>query len=397
VKGFTGKLHSVKVSALMLRMVVARADAITGTFGSDVYTHYTAAYTWKSNQMAHAMMGLAGTTLLVHAAQRLGLEVWYGAVFFVIPLLKDAADYWVDRSNAGGVFAETSAHRRELLVDGLTDNFFWNIGMALALLMALSGDGTPWFLYLVFGAALLMIVVGVCCVARVLNVEKKRYDASGLPYYFRLPSYTGNRVEAGNAEPSAPRSREGPVAEVERFVYGRDGRAQHLMLVGPPRSSKTTLAAAIGSGLIVRGHAVRYLSQARLEEEFAATSLAGIRSAFEPIHPRDAAIVIADDLTQPTGMSRVLSALSYKSTVWVVDSRDRAELVNWSKVLEGGLNGRLAVVELDHMVQGRNASAPRVLATAFASAALLVSVVAGLGSILSLLLPMDLSVDHWFQ
>ena len=54
--------------------------------------------------------------------------------------------------------------------------------MLLVLFMALSGDGTPWFLYLVFGAALLMIVVGVYCVARVFNAEKKRYDASGLPY-----------------------------------------------------------------------------------------------------------------------------------------------------------------------------------------------------------------------
>ena len=61
----------------------------TRFFGSDVYTHYTATYAWNSNQMAHAMMGLAGTMLLVHAAPRLGLEVWYGALFFVIPFLKD--------------------------------------------------------------------------------------------------------------------------------------------------------------------------------------------------------------------------------------------------------------------------------------------------------------------
>lgn len=72
-------------------------------------------------------------------------------------------------------------------------------------------------------------------------------------------------------------------------------------------------------------------------------------------------------------------------------------LINWSSILVGGLNGRLALVELNHMVQSRYSSAPRVLAIVFASVALLVSVVAGLGSILALLLPMDLSVDHWFQ
>ena len=41
-------------------------------FGSDVYTHYSDVYAWNSSQMAHDMMGSAGTTLFKHASTRLG-------------------------------------------------------------------------------------------------------------------------------------------------------------------------------------------------------------------------------------------------------------------------------------------------------------------------------------
>ena len=44
---------------------------IARPFGSDVYTRYTAVYTWNSNQMAYAMMGFAGTTLFIHAPRAL--------------------------------------------------------------------------------------------------------------------------------------------------------------------------------------------------------------------------------------------------------------------------------------------------------------------------------------
>ncbi len=365
----------------------------TKFFGSDVYTHYTATYAWNSNQMAHAMMGLAGTMLFVHAAPRLGLEVWYGALFFVIPFLKDTADYWVDRSNTGGVFGETAAHRRELLVDGVTDNLFWSVGMVLALFMALSRDGTPWYLYIVFVAAVLLIVAAVCCVGRLFNAQKRRYDSSGLPYYFRLPCYDGNLVAAWVIDSKASRDATSPVEEVERFVYRHDCRAQHLILVGPPRSSKTTLAAAIGSGLIVRGQTVRYMSKMQLIEEF---NISGERSASQPAHPCDAGILITDDLDEPTGLDPILPALACKSTVWVVTSPRSGKAEDWTDLLGRGLRGRLVAVRLDTKScrHRNNCRSPRSLAIALSSASLLVSAIAGVGSIILIVLPIDLFANQ---
>ena len=312
-------------------------------FGSDVYTHYTAVYTWNSNQMAHAMMGFAGTTLFMHAATRLGLEFWYGALFYVIPFLKDMTDVIADRSAPTRQFKIKAAHRCEIWLDAVTDNCFWVTGLILALfVMAMSGEVRPWWACVAILAMILLFTTGIFVARRHFNEQKRQFDISGLPYYFRLPCYSGKLA----TDPDSDHSKRGPVEEVERFAYKEWENASHLLLYGPPRCFKTTLAVAIGSGLSVRRQAVRYLSKARLIEEHAAAASDGY-TATVPISLHKADILIIDDLDRPDGLEDILPTLAGKSTVWVVSSLSETKLDEWMRVFREGLNDPPVTIELE--------------------------------------------------
>lgn len=285
-------------------------------FGSDVYARYTAVYSWNANQMAHAMMGFAGTTLFMHTAMQLGCDFWYGAFFYAIPLLKDLTDVVADRSVPTHQFSTRPSHRREIWLDAVTDNFFWVIGLLLALFVgAMSYEGRPWWSCVLILAVVLLLVTGIFVARRHFVAQKRQFDVSGLPYYFRLPCYSGKLCV--NKKSHSPTL--GPITEVENFVYKHGTSVRHLLLYGPPRSFKTTLAVAIGSGLTVRRRDVRYLSKVRLVEEYAAPALGGCNLT-EPIPPHNADIVIVDDLDHLDGVREVLPAMAAKSTVWVVSS-----------------------------------------------------------------------------
>ncbi len=312
-------------------------------FGSDVYAHYTAVYSWNSNQMAHAMMGFAGTTLFMHAAMQLGLDFWYGALFYVIPFLKDLTDIIVDRSARTYQFAITSSHRREIYLDAVTDNFFWVAGLLLALFVgAMSCEGRPWWACIVILAVILLLVTGIFVARHHFVKQKRQFDISGLPYYFRLPCYSGTLAGTPNGYASALE----PVEEVKNFVYQHGTSARHLLLHGPPRSFKTTLAVAIGSGLTVQGRAVRYLSKARLIDEYA-TPTPGGHTTTEPIPPHKADIVIVDDLDHLDGVQELLPAMAAKSTVWVVSSSSPTTVEEWKEVLGAGLPEPPVPIELE--------------------------------------------------
>ena len=313
-------------------------------FGSDVYTHYTAVYTWKANQMAHAMMGFAGTTLFIHVATRLGMEFWYGAAFYFIPFLKDLTDIAVDLSLSVRQFPKTPAFRREVILDAVTDNLFWSTGLMLALfLAAISLEDRSWWLCSVLLVVIFLHILAIRGVSRHFISQKLQFDRSGLPYYFRLPLYAGRLA----ANPNSASPAEVPVKEVEKFVFLDNQRASHLVLYGPQRSFKTTLAAAIGSGLTTRRQSVRYLSKTRLVEAFAAPHFPACRAGSLPVHPHGADIVIIDDLDQPSGLPMILPALAGKSTVWVISSTSTTSVNCWMNILSIGLKHRLTLIKLE--------------------------------------------------
>ena len=357
-------------------------------FGSDAYTHYTALYTWKSNQMAHAMMGVAGTTLLIYGALKLGGEVWYGAAFVLIPFFKDITDYVSDIADAGGVFELTSDHRCELKRDGVTDFLFWTTGTTLALFMALSTVGNSLHLYAAALLTLLLAVLGIFGFGRSFTKQKKLYDGSGLPYYFRLPSYAGRLCRACKVRLNNKLTSKNPLCEVERFVYGEDDHDQHLILFGFPASHKTTLAAAIGSGLIARDRTIRYITMVQLMEELAATPAACKGNSLGVMHPCEADIVIVDDLIQSSNLNNIPGCLAKKKTVWVVTRREPGDVRRWIKLLRKVLNGRVVAIRLSGP-KTPTGTRPRILATICGYTTLFLALTAVVGPLALILCPIE--------
>lgn len=317
----------------------------TQLFGSDVYENYTAVYTWNSNQMAHATMGFAGTTLLAAGFVALGCSPWWGLLFIIIPALKDITDFAVDRTRAGHIFQTTDDHVRELRQDGLTDNWFWNTGTLFAIFIAVGARGGAWASWILFVVALAWALGGIVVLGRKFNAQKLLYDISSLPYFFRLPNFAGNpiaSIELGETEEARTEDRAEAVSTIEAFAYGQSGRADHLVVSGPPRCRKTTLASAIGSDLTVRGRKVRYLPLSTLADELG-TPPPGDRAKSEPLPPQEAEIVIVDDVDAacPTDLGR---HLANKSTIWVVADPTEAEILR--RRLRGQLEGRIVAIEL---------------------------------------------------
>ncbi|MEQ8965512.1 MAG: hypothetical protein RID91_06785 [Azospirillaceae bacterium] len=361
----------------------------TSAFGSDVYEDYTAVYTWQSNQMAHAMMGFAGTTLLAHAIVTLGANPWWALAFAVIPALKDLTDYAVDLTRTGPIFPTTDAHRAEMRADGLTDNLFWIIGTLLAAFLAVSAGGKGPAFYALALVAAAVTVGGILGPGRRWTARKLGFDEAGLPFFFRLPNFTGNPVRAtelpaDDGAAAAEGGRADAVRAVEAVTYGHDGAADHLIVSGPPRCRKTTLAAGIGSGLTVRGVGVRYLSQAALIDVLSAPPPTD-RARTEPVTPESVDTVIVDDLALPFPDPEMPGRLAGRQTVWVV--ADPAHAEEWRTRLRAALPGRMLAIELGRPrpeEQSENSAVPWP-AAALSVVTLAVSAVAGVGSLLVVL------------
>jgi hypothetical protein len=127
----------------------AGTNPILGLFGSDVFNPYPAAYSWDSNQMAHAMMGFAGVALVAQALSLGGLGLWWGAVFFFLPLGKDLIDLWVDfgRRRAIVIYARETRHIVAPIGDAFADQSFWWTGGIFALFVLSAtggGDNSGW-------------------------------------------------------------------------------------------------------------------------------------------------------------------------------------------------------------------------------------------------------------
>lgn len=310
---------------------------LSNWFGSDVYEAYTSAYTWQSNQMAHAMMGFAGTVLLASAAAVLQLELLYGAAFIALPIMKDVTDVVIDLGRArggAGVKAPFSARLSELIRDAATDALFWTIGAVVALAVLCWAQMphphplAPWVTLI----GLVMLLYGLLVSAPFYLRQKRAFDRTALPYFYRLPTFDGTFADAN-----------GPKA-VTDFIENATA-VTHLVLHGAPGARKTTLAAGIGSGLTVRRTEngktidVRYIPAAKLVDEIARPD--GETAGTGPVSVRDADILIVDDIDPDLTANQLnaicnacavaadtLTKILGKPAVWVVAQDEKA--CSWS-------------------------------------------------------------------
>ena len=348
---------------------------LSSLFGSDVFVRYTAVYSWNSNQMAHAMMGFCGATLMVYGFAVLGAAPVWALTFAIIPILKDLTDYLADIEQESSVFKLTQKYLREMRQDGLTDNLFWNTGAVLAVLVAVAQEGKDaWFWALL---VLLAVMLGVVFVkARPhYEAEKRRFDDAALPFFFRLPNFTGNPVAVRDvAADGSGDWREGraeAVRAIEAFAYNDSREPAHMVIDGVSGTRKTPLAVGIGSGATVQGVTVRFMTQSTLVEEIQAGQPQMLRADTEPLDPREAGLLILDDIASPLTPDMLPTWLTGMRTVWVTSGGEHAEQA--VRELRGRLIGPVQVVRLDtpdpaEALSNKQPSA-RLRASAFASLA----------------------------
>lgn len=331
---------------------------LSGWFGSDVYIAYTAKYTWQSNQMAHAMMGFAGTTLLAAGALSLGGSLLWALGFAAIPVSKDLTDLLLDRARASSVSGKTQAfpvNMRELAYDAATDLFFWSFGMmlSLAVMSRLPGGFPSWGSWLLLAITLAMFAA-MFVPGRHYSREKTAFDRSGLPYFFRLPTFDGNF--ANSKDPSL----------IGTFV-GSTARKAHLLIHGPPDARKTTLAVGIGCGMTITRQfgkdpaVVRYVSAAKLADELTVRSAPTSDSELHSVS--DAKVLIVDDLPdvtltthQPPGPAAWCSLLQ-RPIVWVV--ADPKHVEGWQKWLNKHKPGTMTIHLIELQAVGPSPGTPQ--------------------------------------
>jgi len=313
---------------------------VLSTFlGSDVFSHYTARYTWMTNQMAHAMMGFCFSSLWA-------VFGWHPAWFMIWPVIKDLGDFTVDMHREG-VFRVDAVRRRELLEDWFVDDFFWASGVALTLLFRTGSPGSDnwgWWIG-VLGA----IVVGALLLGRYMLKQKDALDRSALPYNFRLPNY---------AKPIDPAS----VQAVESFIAHLGGAPpKHLIITGPFDSGRTSLAVGIGSGVCARREKTLYMNAYDLFAEVAIDHPEHSGRKVAPWTLKETKVLVVDDLYlsafgpdkgsavwQAASQKDDFQQLKQKGVVWVLNEPEDLSL--WQSFLTETLaldSDRLIVIKLE--------------------------------------------------
>ena len=287
-------------------------------FNSDVYTTYTAWYTWTSNQSAHMGLGCAVALIM------LGLVPWFAdhrwAMFLVYPW-KEALDFYLAWRVNKPPFAMRALY---ILADCVTDAGFVSLGV---LIVALSP--IEW-------RDLIPIAVAVAVLLAVAMLYwkrgKKAYDKSGLPYLFRLATF----------HPADWTAAEAPV----RSFLERLG-ADHLVLFGSYHSGKTSLAVGIGCEALEKGSLVRYLAAGRLLEELGSPS-SGPSAADQPLTVAEADLLIIDDVMALAALAPLANGLKGKRCIWGVTSL--ANVNDIAAAIQSALPGAtLALIDVDAM------------------------------------------------
>jgi hypothetical protein len=299
--------------------------------------------------MAHGMMGFFGATLMTYGCQVLCQHPMWALAFIVIPFLKDLTDYQADLAKSSPIFAIQPFHLREMRLDALTDNLFWNTGALLALLLATAQAGKGVTFAMLLGLIAIFSVLIFRVALKHYSMEKDRFDKAALPFFFRLPTFTGNPAAVQDVPPNGPglwqTGRAEAVAAVENFAYGGQNGPGHLIVDGPSGTRKTPLVVGIGSAATVRGGTVRYLSQSTLIEEIQSCVPQKARADTEPLAPWEADLIVVDDVVAPVTATQIPTCLRRKRTVWVTTGGQPASAA--VAALRGHLHGPMQVIRLD--------------------------------------------------
>ena len=307
------------------RIITQVGHDLYGT--KDVQDAITASYVWLADQIGHLSLGLL-PTLLLGWFWRLLCQCWglsdrwfiVGCVaialgFFVVWVVKEKQDYDDTFKRAIKRFPFNSSDIK------------WNIKTALLYfgiggLLALASFIGLWWLI----GALLLSLWPVIRVACWWLRRKLAFQQAGLPYLYRLTNFSGQiGDEALKAVSGLCNLKDRPVG-FGKVLFGKDPvekvqpvPCRHLLITGPLRSGKTSLAVGIGTEFAFALGIGRYLSAAKLME-----LMAGPRDDTKKVNSEmdyddgrvlwpvaECDLVIVDDVDGglPTGTTPAISAI----------------------------------------------------------------------------------------
>jgi mono/diheme cytochrome c family protein len=259
-----------------LRKVITQAaHDLFGT--KDVQNAITASYVWLADQLGHITLGLGPTLLVCWVISGLGAElglqertrqvamVLATLGIFLVWVYKELQDIRVTRANAGDVFPFNES------------DIVWNVKTALVYFGAGGLLGLSVFLHWsLFLGAILLCLWPVTTVAYWWLKRKLAFQQAGLPYLYRLANFTGV-FDRPAVEPAR-----GMIAELCNLEHrpvllwhvltGRDlidrsrPSQRHVLIAGPLRSGKTSLAVGIGTEFAFNLGIGRYMPAADLVE-----------------------------------------------------------------------------------------------------------------------------------
>ncbi len=287
-----------------LDRLLRRLARYSSIFGSDVYVSYTHAYVWQANQLCHVFIGLIFALLLLwfSCGSRAAVAVGVG-----IYAVKELIDYLIAVRLSEGVFP---VDRIEVARDCIVDTLFVAGGALIAIAMApadfrlycVGHDLTP---DRVLAISSVVVVTALFLLMRRLCLEPKRkFDKSGMLWLARLSTFPKNF------------SSETPVGvtdEIPGFAR-EDCQFRHLVISGPPRSGRTTLAQSIGGDATAAMRCIRYLTAQRLLEK-TRTGFETPSAREQPYQVGEADLVIVDGVAAFHGPGEARSVAAVRKTL----------------------------------------------------------------------------------
>jgi len=376
--------------------------------GSDLETGYTFIYTWLANQFGHYMIGFAGTLALIWVVSFFGLHYvlhpqtlseaivvgGFAAAWLLFWIfkeyrfdvvggqrdLRDAKerrqklnkqrhrDSPRKRPTAPGASDEASeaAFKRDLRRDSLTDIWFYSAGVLTTLTMLLAPAlATAWERPWLAGGLPLATFFVLLAISGWISAKwlwrNIAFDKAQLPFVTRY------------ALTDRPFEKETREAAIE-FVLNNEAPG-HLLVIGPPKSGRTTTAIALAVEALLQAspprNIVRYITLCKLLDRIAE----GKQDPKLPrpvFPPEEAELLIIDDVgaQNPHPMAPLVTAGHFKvlfegllgkndtlkaagqnkRVIWVVGD-DPGQAEQWQNALDVfGPGTCVETVKLDHSI-----------------------------------------------